>query len=96
LQVWNWGFVYGHFNSAFTNGSMLLLALPVHLMFLKHLWDQKPQSVILLGFCMAAALVAGLVAWSDSVSYLGLSGVAIGVLQFFGMRHQRHVGLKMV
>ena len=75
---------------------MLLLALPVHLMFLKHLWDQRTQSLVLLGTLMACALVAGLVAWSESVAYLGLSGVAIGVVQFFTMRHQRHVGLKMV
>lgn len=78
------------------NGSMLLLAVPLHIIFCKYLWDQQPQPVLLLVALTPLALLALAVAQAEGIQYLAGSAVVMALLQFFSMRHAKTVGMKVI
>lgn len=78
------------------NGSMLVLALPLHIVFCKFLWDQQPQPVLLLVGLCPLALVALVVAQAEGVQYLAASAAVMALLQYFSQRHNKRVGMKVV
>lgn len=96
LQLISWAVNFGEWSGFALNGSMLLLALPLHLVFCKYLWDQQPQPVLLLVGLCPLALVALLVAQTEAIQYLAGSAVVMALLQFFSMSHTRRVGMKVV
>ena len=75
---------------------MLLLALPLHVIFCKYLWDQQAQPVLLLVALTPLALVAMVVAQTEGIQYLAGSAVVMALLQFFSMRHMKRVGMKVI
>lgn len=78
------------------NGCMLLLAVPLHVVFCKYLWDRQPQSVLLLVALCPLAVLALLFGQHEAIQYLAVSGVVMALLQIFSMRHNRRVGMKVV
>jgi hypothetical protein len=96
LQLISWAVNFGEWGSLALNGSMLLLALPLHLVFSKYLWDQQPQPVLLLVGLCPLALIAFLVAQTEAVQYLAGSAVVMALLQFFSMTATKRAGMKVV
>jgi hypothetical protein len=87
---------FGEWSALLLNGSMLLLALPLHIIFCKFLWDQQPQPVLLLGGLVPGALLALLLAQSEGIRYLAGTAVVMALLQFFSMSHMKRVGMKFI
>ncbi len=96
LQIFKWAASFGEWGGLALNGSMLLLALPLPIVFCKYLWDQQPQPVLLLVALSPLAVIALLVAQVEGIQYLAASAVVMALLQFFSMRHERRVGMKVV
>lgn len=95
-QLISWAVNFGEWGGLALNGSMLLLALPLHLVFCKYLWDQQPQpALLLIGLC-PLALVAMLVAQTEPIQYLAGSAIVMALLQFFSMSHAKRIGMKVV
>lgn len=96
LQIVKWAVNFGEWGALALNGSMLLLALPLPLVFCKYLWDQQQQPVLLLVALVPLAVMSLLVAQVEGIQYLAASAVVMALLQFFSMRHERRVGMKVV
>lgn len=96
LQIISWATNFGEWSGLMLNGSMLLLALPLHIIFCKYLWDQQAQPVLLLVALAPLALVALLVGQTEGVQYLAGSAIVMALLQFFSMRHMTRVGMKVI
>jgi hypothetical protein len=96
LQIVTWAVSFGEWGALILNGGMLLLCSPVHVMFIKYLWDQQGQPVLLLVVLGALALVPLFVAQTEGVQYLSASAVVMVLLQFFSMSHNKRVGMKVV
>lgn len=96
LQITSWGVKYNEWSSLVLNATTLLLAVPLHGIFCKYLWDQRPQAVLLLVALSPAALLSLVLTQSEGIRYLAGSALVMALLQFFSMRHQRRVGMKAI
>ncbi|KAF8058100.1 hypothetical protein HT031_005760 [Scenedesmus sp. PABB004] len=96
LQVTGWALEYRDWASLALNGTMLLLALPLHAVFCKYLWDRRPAPVGLLVALGPLAVLSLLLAQSEEIRYLAASGLAMAALQFFSMSHIKRAGQKAV
>jgi hypothetical protein len=75
---------------------MLALALPLHALFCKYLWDQRPQPVVLLVALGPLCVLSLLLAQTEGIRYLAGGGLVMAALMYFSMRHMKRVGLKVV
>lgn len=92
----SWTVAFGEWRALLVNGTLLVLAVPLHIIFCKFLWDQRPAPVPLLVGLVPAALLALLLAQSEGIRYLGGSGIVMAILQAFSMQHNRRVGMKVI
>lgn len=88
--------MYNDYSSLLLNGLMLALALPLHVLFIKFLWDTRPQPGGLLLALAAAAAASLLLTPLEATRYLAGSGAVMAALQYFSSAHVRRVGMKVV
>jgi len=91
-----WGMRLGDVGFWALNAGLLLIALPMHVVFLHHMWHQKPRPLSLLGALGPLCLVSLLATQLDAVRYLGGIGLVMGLLMFFNVRQLRQRGMKMI
>lgn len=96
MQVISWAAEYGDYTALILNGGMLLLALPLHGVFCKYLWDQQPQPLTLLIALGPLAVLSLLLAQTDAIRYLAGSGIVMAAMQYFSMKHNRRAGMKVI
>jgi hypothetical protein len=75
---------------------LLLIALPMHVLFLAHVWRQKPQPLAALAVLGPLSLVALLLTRLEAVQYLAGIGLAMGLLMFLNVRQLRRRGMKAI
>jgi hypothetical protein len=96
LQVLRWAFEYRDYTGVVLNLGTFLLALPLHVVFLRYLWDQKPQPVLVLVALGVLAVLALLLTQTDPIRFLAGGGLVMALLQYFSMRHMKRVGMKVI
>ncbi|WIA13369.1 hypothetical protein OEZ85_006949 [Tetradesmus obliquus] len=96
IQVVSWGREYSDWASCALNLALLALALPLHGLFCKYLWDQKPQPAVLLVALGPLCVLSLLLAQAEGIRYLAGGGLVAAALMYFSMRHMKRVGLKVV
>jgi hypothetical protein len=96
VQITSWSLATGEWSVLLLNGAMLALALPLHVLFAKYLWDRSPQPGMVLAGLVPGALLALLLGQSEAIRFLAGAAVVMAGLQYFAMRHERRVGMKVV
>jgi hypothetical protein len=87
---------YGMVVSPGLNIFTLVLALPLHLTFLHHLWVQKRQPPLVLLVLAPLALLGLMLTQHEAIRFLAGSGLALGAVQFFMSREMKAAGLKNI
>jgi hypothetical protein len=95
-QVAGWGLRLRDAGFWALNGGLLLLALPVHVVFLYHMWHQKPQPLAALAVLGPLCVLSLMLTQLETVRYLAGIGLVMGLLMFFNVRQLRQRGMKMV
>jgi drug/metabolite transporter (DMT)-like permease len=75
----------------------LLATLPLHLLFLRFLWRQKPcpGGVLLLLAPLCLVVPLAYTPYAET-QYLAVSGPVMAVLQHLNTRHKRQEGMRMI
>lgn len=95
-EAWGWAVDLGDPGFAALNAGLLLLALPMHFVFMQHVWDQAPRALAPLALLAPPCLAALLLARVEAVRYLGGVGLAMAALLFLNVRQLRQRGMKMI
>jgi hypothetical protein len=75
----------------------LVAAMPLHLLFLRFLWQQRPcPGVALLLLAPLCGVVPLVYSPYKETVYLALSGPVMALLQHMTTRHKRQVGMKVI
>ncbi len=92
----SWGARLGDIGFVALNAGLLLLTLPMHAVFLHHMWHQKPRPLAALCALAPLCLVALFATQLEEVRYLGAIGLVMALLLFFDVRQLRQRGMKMI
>ncbi|GLC46128.1 hypothetical protein PLESTB_001193000 [Pleodorina starrii] len=73
------------------------LAVPHHLLFLRYLWTHHAASwgtalLVSAPVCLLPAVMCDV----PALRFFGAVGAVVAVLQYFSMKHVRHVGMKVI
>lgn len=68
-----------------------------HFLFLQYLWTHRAKSWgLALLLCSPVCLVPALLCDVPALRYFGAVGAVAAVLQYFSMKHVRHVGMRVI